>query len=90
MGPPNLGGPHGGRGQSISAPVEDLLDQPDHQELARLDGDMLGFFDQVLDAVDRSRGQNRRRLLALGQKFERAAEGFEQARQGLARAGIPD
>lgn len=45
---------------------------------------MLGFFDQVLDTADRSRGENRRHLLALGQRFERAAKGFDQTRSALA------
>ena len=51
---------------------------------------MLGFFDQVLDMAERSRGENRRRLLALGQWFERAAEGFDQARSALAEGRTED
>ena len=70
--------------------IEALRDQPNPQELARLEEDMLGFFDRVLDTGDRARGENRRRLLALGQRFERATDGFDQARSALADGRTED
>ena len=50
---------------------------------------MLGFFDRVLDTAHRARGESRRCLLTLGQRFERAAEGFDQARSAVAE-GRPE
>ena len=52
--------------------------------MAQLEDEILGFFDRVLDTADRPQGENRRRLLAVGQGFEEAAEGFERARIALA------
>lgn len=40
--------------------------------------------------ADRARGENKRRLLALGQRFERAADGFGQARSALAENRTQD
>ena len=51
---------------------------------------MLGFFDRVLDTASRARGKNRQRLLALAQRFERAAAGFEQARNALGEGRTED
>ena len=64
--------------------IEALRTHPDPQELARLEDDLLAFFDRVLDTADRSRSDNRRRLLALGQRLERSAGGFDKARSALA------
>ena len=50
----------------------------------------VGFFDRVLDTADRARGANKRRLLALGQRFDQAAEGFDQARSALAEGRTQD
>ena len=76
--------------QAFSPRIEALRVQPDPQELARLEEEMLGFFDRVLDQVERARGENRQRLLALAQRFERAAAGFERARTSLAEGRTQD
>ena len=70
--------------------IQALRDQPNPEELAQLEEDLLGFFDRVLDTADRSRGGNRGRLLALGQRFEGAAPGFEQAQSALAEGRAED
>ena len=70
--------------------IEALREGPDPETLASLEQDMLGFFDQVLDAAERSRGENRRRLLTVAERFERAAEGFDQARSALAEGRTED
>ena len=76
--------------QSFRPRIEALRAQPDPEELARLEEEMLAFFDRVLDAASRARGENRQRLLALAQRFERAAEGFERARTALAEGRTDD
>ena len=58
------------------------LNRPKHQINYR--------FDRVLDAAERTRGDEQTRLLSLSNRLEGAAEGFEQARQALARASTPD
>ena len=63
--------------------IEALRASRDLPELDRLDQEMVGFFDRVLDTAERSRGENKQQLLALAQRFERAAESFEQARAAL-------
>ena len=70
--------------------IEALRDNPDPDELAWLEENMLGFFDRVLDRAEHSRGENRRRLLALAQRFERAARGSDQARAALAEGRMED
>ena len=47
------------------------------------------YFDRVLDAAERARGDEQTRLLALSNRLEGAAERFEQARQALAGASTP-
>jgi hypothetical protein len=78
------------KARAFRSRIEALREQPDPEELARLEQDMLGFFDQVLDAAERSRGENRRRLLAVAERFERAAEGFGRASSALAEGRTED
>ena len=75
--------------RAFGARIGALQQQPEREELDRLEEDMLGFFDRLLDTADRARGENKRRLLALGQRFERASKGFEQARNALAEGRVP-
>ena len=70
--------------------IQALRVQPDPQELSRLEEEMLAFFDRVLDTADRARGENKRRLVALGERFERAAQGFDHARTALAEGRTQD
>ena len=76
--------------RSFQPRIEALRAQPDPEELARLEKDMLDFFDRVLDTADKARGENKQRLLALAQRFERAAEGTELARTALAEDRTED
>jgi hypothetical protein len=76
--------------QTFRPRIEALREQPDPEELVSLEQDMLGFFDQVLDAAERSRGENRRRLLAVAERLERAAEGFGRAHSALAEGRTED
>ena len=52
-------------------------------ELASLEEDILDYFDRVLDAAERARGNQRDRLVALSDRLEGSAQGFEQAREAL-------
>jgi hypothetical protein len=53
------------------------------QDLGQLEAELLDYFDRVLEAAESARGENRRRLAALGGNLERAAAGFEIARDAL-------
>ena len=53
------------------------------QDLDQLEEELLDYFDRVLEAAGPARGENRRRLAALGGNLERAAAGFEIARDAL-------
>lgn len=62
--------------------VESLRDDPTN--LDNIEADLLSIFDEAADAVDRTRGEERERVEALAQRLERAAEGFDRMRLGLA------
>ena len=70
--------------------IEALRTSRDLQELDRLDKKMVDFFDRILDTAERSRGENKQQLLALAQRFEKAAESFEQARAALTEGRTDD
>lgn len=76
--------------QAFRLRITGLRTSPDPKELARLEKDMLDFSDRVVDRIELTSGEERQRLQALGERFERAAEGFAKASSALVRGRTQD
>lgn len=62
--------------------VETLRENAD--DLDAVERDLLAIFDEAADALERVSGSERQRVEAFAQRLERASEGFERMRLGLA------
>ena len=70
-------------GRPFRERIEQLRLDPDPEELEQLERDQLDWFDRVLDAAERATGADLTVLVALGERLEAAAAGFETARTAL-------